>query len=264
MKLAEVVLTSDAGPAGGAPLVLVVVPPPFAPLGAWDLNESPDAGRESQRLSRGVRRRRRRVAEEDGIDDPAAGSAGPRHLEPARRHPLRGGRSPRDRRGGRGALARAARASDGVRPPDGPTGRRGAVCGFCVPQSTSFHTVIPRFSATPRDGDVGRKDQRDQVVDRQRRERPSRDTRAPPRSRSPAGRASGVIDHPSSTSSTSSTCCRIGPTLPRNSPVSRSSTASSANPSRSRALVHPLDPLARLLHAERVRVEPHVDADRTG
>ncbi|MGZ5302343.1 MAG: SGNH/GDSL hydrolase family protein [Actinomycetota bacterium] len=51
LKLAEIVLTSDAGPAGGAPAVLVLVPPPFAPLGAWDQGESPDAERESQRLS---------------------------------------------------------------------------------------------------------------------------------------------------------------------------------------------------------------------
>jgi lysophospholipase L1-like esterase len=51
MKLAEIVLASDAGPAGEAPSVLVVVPPPFAPLLGWDLGESPDAGAESQRLS---------------------------------------------------------------------------------------------------------------------------------------------------------------------------------------------------------------------
>jgi lysophospholipase L1-like esterase len=51
MKLAEVVLTSDAGPAGGAPKVLVLVPPPFAAMDEWDTNESPDAERDSQRLS---------------------------------------------------------------------------------------------------------------------------------------------------------------------------------------------------------------------
>lgn len=51
MKLAEMVLTSDAGPADGAPAVLVVVPPPFAPLGAWDRAESPHAEAESQRMS---------------------------------------------------------------------------------------------------------------------------------------------------------------------------------------------------------------------
>jgi lysophospholipase L1-like esterase len=51
MKLAEVALTSDSGPASGAPTVLVVVPPPFDQLDAWDTNESPDAGRESERLS---------------------------------------------------------------------------------------------------------------------------------------------------------------------------------------------------------------------
>jgi lysophospholipase L1-like esterase len=52
MKLAETVLTSDAGPAGGAPAVLVVVPPPAAPFGTWDQGESPGAEGESQRLSR--------------------------------------------------------------------------------------------------------------------------------------------------------------------------------------------------------------------
>ena len=51
MKLAEVVLASDTGPAGVAPLVLVVVPPPFGASGDWDTNESPDAERESERLS---------------------------------------------------------------------------------------------------------------------------------------------------------------------------------------------------------------------
>jgi len=51
MTLAEIVLSSDAGPAGGSPLVLVVVPPPFAPLGQWDQAASPSAEGESQRLS---------------------------------------------------------------------------------------------------------------------------------------------------------------------------------------------------------------------
>ena len=51
MKLAEVVLRSDTGPAGGAPSVLVVVPPPFGAQDAWDLNEAPDAEPESRRLS---------------------------------------------------------------------------------------------------------------------------------------------------------------------------------------------------------------------
>ena len=41
IKLAEVVLASDAGRADGAPLVLVIVPPPFAPLGQWDQAASP-------------------------------------------------------------------------------------------------------------------------------------------------------------------------------------------------------------------------------
>lgn len=49
MKLAEVARLSGAGPAGAAPMVLVVVPPPFAPLGAWG-GESPEGERESQRF----------------------------------------------------------------------------------------------------------------------------------------------------------------------------------------------------------------------
>ena len=51
MKLAEVVLASAAGPGDGAPAILVVVPPPFAPLSGWDLGESPGAEAESQRFS---------------------------------------------------------------------------------------------------------------------------------------------------------------------------------------------------------------------
>jgi len=69
MKLAEVALTSELGPGGGAPAVLVVVPPPFAQLGAWDLNESPDAGRESERLSQAFRDAAFQYAE-DGFDIP--------------------------------------------------------------------------------------------------------------------------------------------------------------------------------------------------
>jgi lysophospholipase L1-like esterase len=69
MKLAEAVLTSDSGPSDGAPAVLVVVPPPFAQLGDWDLTESPDAGRESERLSQAFRDAAARSAE-DGIDVP--------------------------------------------------------------------------------------------------------------------------------------------------------------------------------------------------
>jgi lysophospholipase L1-like esterase len=69
MKLAEVALTSELGPEGRAPAVLVVVPPPFAQLGAWDLNESPDAGRESERLSQAFRAAAVQYAE-DGFDIP--------------------------------------------------------------------------------------------------------------------------------------------------------------------------------------------------
>jgi lysophospholipase L1-like esterase len=69
MKLAEVVLTSDFGPAGGVPAVLVLVPPPFAQLGAWDLNESPDAGRGSERLSQAFTDAAAQYAE-DGFDIP--------------------------------------------------------------------------------------------------------------------------------------------------------------------------------------------------
>jgi lysophospholipase L1-like esterase len=69
MKLAEVALTSDFIPAGHPPAVLVVVPPPFAQLGAWDVNESPGAGRESERLSQAFKDAAARYAE-DGIDIP--------------------------------------------------------------------------------------------------------------------------------------------------------------------------------------------------
>jgi len=54
MKLVEVARLSGAGPAGAAPMVLVMVPPPFAPLGAWG-GESPDGERESQAFSEGFR-----------------------------------------------------------------------------------------------------------------------------------------------------------------------------------------------------------------
>ncbi len=67
IKLAEVVLASDAGPADGAPLVLVVVPPPFAPLGQWDQAASPGAEAESERLSRAFVDAAAAVKEEDGI-----------------------------------------------------------------------------------------------------------------------------------------------------------------------------------------------------
>jgi lysophospholipase L1-like esterase len=69
MKLAEVALASDFGPAGGAPAVLVVVPPPFAPLSAWDMNESPDASAESERLSQAFVDAAATYAE-DGVDVP--------------------------------------------------------------------------------------------------------------------------------------------------------------------------------------------------
>ena len=70
IKLAEVVLASDAGRADGAPLVLVVVPPPFAPLGQWDQDASPGAEAESQRLSRAFVDAAAAVKEEDGITVP--------------------------------------------------------------------------------------------------------------------------------------------------------------------------------------------------
>jgi lysophospholipase L1-like esterase len=70
MKLAEVALASAAGPAGGAPSVLVVVPPPFAPLSGWDLGESPDAERESQRFSQAFRDAAAASLEWDQIDIP--------------------------------------------------------------------------------------------------------------------------------------------------------------------------------------------------
>ena len=70
IKLAEVVLASDAGRADGAPLVLVVVPPPFAPLGQWDQATSPGAEAESQRLSRAFVDAAAALKEEDGITIP--------------------------------------------------------------------------------------------------------------------------------------------------------------------------------------------------
>ena len=70
LKLAEVVLSSDAGPDGGVPKVLVVVPPPFAQLPAWDANESPDAERESQRMSQAFVNAAVAYAEWQGMDVP--------------------------------------------------------------------------------------------------------------------------------------------------------------------------------------------------
>lgn len=70
MKLAEGVLTSEAGPSGGAPAVLVLVPPPFAPLPTWDRGESPDAQRESERLSQAFIDAAAASFERDGITVP--------------------------------------------------------------------------------------------------------------------------------------------------------------------------------------------------
>jgi len=50
MALVDVVRRSEAGPGGGIPLVLVVIPPPFADLGVWRL-EAPDAEQESRRFA---------------------------------------------------------------------------------------------------------------------------------------------------------------------------------------------------------------------
>ena len=69
LKLAEVILSSDAGPAGAPPAVMVVVPPPFAAMGEWDVNQSPGAERESQRLSRAFRDAVVLAAQE-GVDVP--------------------------------------------------------------------------------------------------------------------------------------------------------------------------------------------------
>jgi lysophospholipase L1-like esterase len=70
MKLAETVLASDAGPVGGSPAVLVVVPPPFAPRGGWAQGESPGAEAESQRLSQAFVDAAAAAHAEDGIDIP--------------------------------------------------------------------------------------------------------------------------------------------------------------------------------------------------
>jgi lysophospholipase L1-like esterase len=69
MTLGATALASACGPTSAAPVVLVVVPPPFAPLGGWDLNQSPDAERESQRLSQAFVDAAAAYAEDD-IDIP--------------------------------------------------------------------------------------------------------------------------------------------------------------------------------------------------
>jgi lysophospholipase L1-like esterase len=50
MKLSEVVLASDCGPGDGAPQVLVLVPPPFLPLGIWE-PDAPEGVAESKRFA---------------------------------------------------------------------------------------------------------------------------------------------------------------------------------------------------------------------
>jgi lysophospholipase L1-like esterase len=50
MKLAEVTLASDCGPADGPPQVLVLVPPPFLPLGIWE-PDAPEGVTESRRFA---------------------------------------------------------------------------------------------------------------------------------------------------------------------------------------------------------------------
>ncbi len=50
MKLAEVALGSGCGPNDGAPKMLVLVPPPFLPLGIWE-PDAPDAVDESRRFA---------------------------------------------------------------------------------------------------------------------------------------------------------------------------------------------------------------------
>ena len=50
MKLAEVARTSACGPNGGAARVLVLVPPPFLPLGMWE-PDAPEGEAESRRFA---------------------------------------------------------------------------------------------------------------------------------------------------------------------------------------------------------------------
>jgi lysophospholipase L1-like esterase len=50
MRLAEVALASGCGPDDGAPQVLVLVPPPFLPLGIWE-PDAPQGVAESQRFA---------------------------------------------------------------------------------------------------------------------------------------------------------------------------------------------------------------------
>jgi lysophospholipase L1-like esterase len=62
MALAQMVRASDAWPNAGAPEVLVLVPPPFAPLEPADALESPHAEAESRRFAEAYGR----MAAEDG------------------------------------------------------------------------------------------------------------------------------------------------------------------------------------------------------
>lgn len=62
ITLADVVATSGAGPEGGAPEVLLLVPPSFGPLGESE-PESPDAELASREFADAYRR----VAEEGGV-----------------------------------------------------------------------------------------------------------------------------------------------------------------------------------------------------
>lgn len=50
MRLAEVTLASDCGPDDGPPQVLVLVPPPFLPLGMWE-PDAPQGVAESRRFA---------------------------------------------------------------------------------------------------------------------------------------------------------------------------------------------------------------------
>ena len=69
MTMVETTRASMAGPGGAAPMVLVLIPPSFAPLGPDGL-EAPDAERESERFSDAFRAIAARDAEWIGGDVP--------------------------------------------------------------------------------------------------------------------------------------------------------------------------------------------------
>ena len=202
----------------------------------WDQDESPDAEAESQRLSQRSSTPPP-VQEEDAIDVPLLDLA-----TTSRRAPSTGSTSrPTDTaRSARPSPPGSARCSvsDGSPPADPPVDV--VQPRISVPTITSFDTSS-RGSRRPARPDVvwaGSARSRDPTGasrTTQSRHANAASVAIPWRARA------GVIDHPSSTSSTPSTCWRIGPTLPRNSP-SRGPRPPAARTRRPRTRPHPLDP----------------------